>query len=162
MTSKKPAWAAFECEDGCAAPHHQASWSLGCFVASHGLDVVGPGRALTGVIGGAKGPYWQHVRRSTRNRILGTFRLRLTIRRIGRLVIYYPHAIGFQLPLLLKLFSNQSCGHQQLDMLSLLLGRSRPDGALVKVFSALLVRIVRDDTSQLVVAPANRVVRMLV
>ena len=69
---------------------------------------------------------------------------------------------GFQLPLLLKLFSNQSCGHQQLDMLSLLLGRSRPDGQLVKVFSALLVRIVCDDTSQLVVAPANRVVRMLV
>ena len=69
---------------------------------------------------------------------------------------------GFQLPLLLKLFSNQSCGHQQLDMLSLLLGRSRPDGQLVKVFSALLVRIVRDNTSQLVVAPANRVVRMLV
>ena len=69
---------------------------------------------------------------------------------------------GFQLPLLLKLFSNQSCGHQQLDMLSLLLGRSRPDGQLVKVFSALLVRIVRDDTSQFVVAPADRVVRMLV
>ena len=69
---------------------------------------------------------------------------------------------GFQLPLLLKLFSHQSCGHQQLDMLSLLLGRSRPDGQLVKVFSALLVRIVRDDTSQLVVAQANRVVRMLV
>ena len=67
---------------------------------------------------------------------------------------------GFQLPLLLKLFSNQSCGHQQLDMLSLLLGRSRPDGQLVKVFSALLVRIVRDDTSQLVVAPAQWVVRM--
>ena len=53
-------------------------------------------------------------------------------------------------------------GHQQLDMLSLLLGRSRPDGQLVKVFSALLVRIVCDDTSHLVVAPANRVVRMLV
>ena len=69
---------------------------------------------------------------------------------------------GFQLPLLLKLFSNQSCGHQQLDMLSLLLGRSRPDGQLVKVFSALLVRIVRDDTSQLVVAPAQWVVSMLV
>ena len=69
---------------------------------------------------------------------------------------------GFQLPLLLKLFSNQSCGHQQLDMLSLLLGRSRPDGQLVKAFSALLVRIVRDDTSQLVVAPAQRVVSMLV
>ena len=69
---------------------------------------------------------------------------------------------GFQLLLLLKLFSHQSCGHQQLDMLSLLLGRSRPDGQLVMVFSALLVRIVRDDTSQLVVAPANRVVRMLV
>ena len=28
---------------------------------------------------------------------------------------------GFQLPLLLKLFCNQSCGHQQVDMLSLLL-----------------------------------------
>ena len=69
---------------------------------------------------------------------------------------------GFQLPLLLKLFSHQSCGHQQLDMLSLLLGRSRPDGQLVKVFSALLVRIVRDDMSQLVVAPAQRVVSMLV
>ena len=69
---------------------------------------------------------------------------------------------GFQLPRLLKLFSHQSCGHQQLDMLSLLLGRSRPDGQLVKVFSALLVRIVRDDTSQFVVAPANRTIRMLV
>ena len=34
------------------------------FVPVHGLDLVGPGRALTGVIGGAKGPYWQHVRRS--------------------------------------------------------------------------------------------------
>ena len=64
--------------------------------------------------------------------------------------------------MLLKLFSHQSCGHQQLDMLSLLLGRSRPDGQLVKVFSALLVRIVCDDTSQLVVAQANWVVRMLV
>ena len=69
---------------------------------------------------------------------------------------------GLQLPLLLKLFIHQSCGHQQLDMLSLLLGRSRPDGQLVKVFSALLVRIVRDDMSQLVVAPAQRVVSMLV
>ena len=47
-------------------------------------------------------------------------------------------------------------------MLSLLLGRSRPGRQLVKVFSALLVRIVRDDTSQLVVAPANRTIRMLV
>ena len=69
---------------------------------------------------------------------------------------------GYQLPLLLKLFHSQSCGHKQLDMLSLLLGRSRPDGQLVKVFSALLVRIVRDDTSQFVVAPANRTIRMLV
>ena len=60
---------------------------------------------------------------------------------------------GFQLPLLLKLFCNQSCGHQQVDMLSLLLGRSRPGRQLVKVFSASLVRIVRDDTSQLVAAP---------
>ena len=60
---------------------------------------------------------------------------------------------GFQLPLLLKLFHSQSCSHKQLDMLSLLLGRSRPDGQLVKVFSALLVRIVRDDTSRLVAAP---------
>ena len=33
---------------------------------------------------------------ATWNRILGTFRLRLTIRRIGRLVIYYPHAIALQ------------------------------------------------------------------
>jgi hypothetical protein len=58
---------------------------------------------------------------------------------------------GFQLPLLLKLFCNyQSCGHKQVDMLSLLLGRSRPGRRLVKVFSASLVRIVRDDTSQLV------------
>ena len=32
----------------------------------------------------------------------------------------------------------------------------------MKVFSALLVRIVRDDTSQLVVAPAQCVVSMLV
>ena len=60
---------------------------------------------------------------------------------------------GFQLPLLLKLFCNQSCGHQQVDMLSLLLGRSRPGRQLVKVFSASLVRIVRDDTSRLVAAP---------
>ena len=69
---------------------------------------------------------------------------------------------GFQLPLLLKLFCNQSCGHQQVDMLSLLLGRSRPGRQLVKVFSASLVRIVRDDTSQLVVASAQRIVSMLV
>ena len=69
---------------------------------------------------------------------------------------------GFQLPLLIKLFSHQSCGHQQLGMLNLLLGRSRPDGQLVKVFSALLVRIVRDDTSQFVVVPETRVVSMLV
>ena len=48
---------------------------------------------------------------------------------------------------------NQSCGHQQVDMLSLLLGRSRPGRQLVKVFSASLVRIVRDDTSRLVAAP---------
>ena len=62
---------------------------------------------------------------------------------------------GFQLPLLLKLFCNQSCGHKQVDMLSLLLGvgRSRPGRQLVKVFSASLVRIVRDDTSRLVAAP---------
>jgi hypothetical protein len=29
---------------------------------------------------------------------------------------------GFQLPLLIKLFCNQSCGHKQMDMLNLLLG----------------------------------------
>ena len=68
---------------------------------------------------------------------------------------------GFQLPLLLILFHSQSCGHKQLDMLSLLLGRSRPDGQLVKVFLALLVRIVRDDTSQFVVAPADRIISMV-
>ena len=67
---------------------------------------------------------------------------------------------GFQLPLLLQLFHSQSCGHKQLDMLSLLLGRSIPDGQLVKGFSALLVRIVRDDTSQFVVAPADRIISM--
>ena len=67
-----------------------------------------------------------------------------------------------QLPLLPKLLCNQSCGNKQMDMLSLLLGRSRPDGQLVKVFSALLVRIVRDDTSQFVVAPADRIISMLV
>ena len=67
---------------------------------------------------------------------------------------------GFQLPLLLKWFHSQPCGHKQLDMLSLLLGRSTPDGQLVKVFSALLVRIVRDDTSQFVVAPADRIISM--
>ena len=67
---------------------------------------------------------------------------------------------GFQLPLLLKLFCNQSCGHQQVDMLSLLLGQSRPGRQLVKVFSASLVRIVRDDTSQLVAAPAKRIASM--
>ena len=63
---------------------------------------------------------------------------------------------GFRLPLLLKWFCNQSCGHQQVDMLSLLLGRSRPgcgQAAEVKVFSASLVRIVRDDTLRLVAAP---------
>jgi hypothetical protein len=38
-------------------------------------------------------------------------------------------------------------------MLSLLLGRSRSGRQLVKVFSASLLRIVRDDTSQLVAAP---------
>ena len=59
---------------------------------------------------------------------------------------------GFQLPLLLKWFHSQSCGHKQLDMLSLLLGRSRPGGQLVKVSSASL--IVRDGTSQLVAASA--------
>jgi len=69
---------------------------------------------------------------------------------------------GFQLPLLLKLVCNQPCGHKQVDMPCLLLGQSRPDGQPVKVFSALLVRIVRDDTSQLVVAPAQCVVSMLV
>ena len=40
-------------------------------------------------------------------------------------------------------------------MLSLLLGRSSPDEPVVKVFPALLVRIVRNDRSQLVVAPAH-------
>ena len=60
---------------------------------------------------------------------------------------------GFPLLLLLRLFCNQSCGHQQVDMLSLSLGRSRPGRVLVKVFSASLVRIVRDDTSRLVAAP---------
>ena len=40
---------------------------------------------------------------------------------------------------------NQLCGHKQLDMLSLLLEQSRPDRQLVKVFSALLPRIVSDD-----------------
>ena len=60
---------------------------------------------------------------------------------------------GFPLPLLLRLFCNQSCGHQQVDMLSLLLGRSRPGRLLVTVFLASLVRIVRDDTSRLVAAP---------
>ena len=77
-----------------AAPHGQASYSLGCFDASHGVDLVGPGRALSGCRKHAKGPCWQHVRRSTMDRISCRFRLRLTIRRIGRLVIYYPHAIG--------------------------------------------------------------------
>ena len=62
---------------------------------------------------------------------------------------------GLWLPLLLTLFCNQPCGHKQMDMPGLLLGQSRPDGQLVKVFSALFVRIVRDDTSQLVVAPAR-------
>ena len=59
----------------------------------------------------------------------------------------------FPLLLLLGLFCNQSCGHQQVDMLSLLLGRSRPGRLLVTVFLASLVRIVRDDTSRLVAAP---------
>ena len=55
-----------------------------------------------------------------------------------------------------------SCGHQQLDMLSLLLGRSRPDEQVVKVSPVLLVRTVRDDTSQLDVAPAHCTGSMLV
>ena len=39
------------------------------------------------------------------------------------------------------------CGNKQMDMLSLLLGRSRPGGQVVlKVSSASLVRIVRDRT----------------
>ena len=67
---------------------------------------------------------------------------------------------GFQLPLLLKLFCNQSCGHKQVGMLSLLLGRSRPGRQLVKVFSASLERIFRDDTSQLVAAPEKRIASM--
>ena len=67
---------------------------------------------------------------------------------------------GSQLPLLPKLLCNQSCGKKQMDMLSLLLGRSRPGGQLVKVFSATPVRIVRDDTSQLVAAPATRIASM--
>ena len=29
---------------------------------------------------------------------------------------------GFQLPLLIKMFSNQSCGNKHMDMLNLLLG----------------------------------------
>ena len=48
---------------------------------------------------------------------------------------------GYQLPLLLKLFHNQSCGHKQLDMLSLLLGRSRPDGQLVTLLKPHLANI---------------------
>ena len=64
------------------------------------------------------------------------------------------------MPLLPKLLCNQSCGKKQMDMLSLLLGRSRPGGQLVKMFSASLVRIVRDDTSQLVAAPATRIASM--
>ena len=59
-----------------------------------------------------------------------------------------------------ELFHNQSCGHMQLDMLSPLLGRSRMDGQLVKVFSALLVRIVRDSTSHFVMAPAESISSM--
>ena len=55
---------------------------------------------------------------------------------------------GFQLPLLLKLFCNQSCGHQLVDMLSLLLGRSRPGRQLVKVFSASLVRMQSSATTR--------------
>ena len=61
--------------------------------------------------------------------------------------------------MLLKLFWKQSCGHQQVDMLSLLLERSTPGRQLVKAFSASLVRIVRDDTSQLVVAPRQNVLQ---
>ena len=44
-------------------------------------------------------------------------------------------------------------------MLSLLLEQSRPGRQLVKAFSASLVRIVRDDTSQLVVAPRQNVLQ---
>ena len=66
-----------------------------------------------------------------------------------------------KITILPSLFCNQSCGHKQVDMLSLLLGRSRPGRQLVKVFSASLVRIVRDDTSQLVAAPrAKRIASM--
>ena len=58
---------------------------------------------------------------------------------------------AFQLPLLIKMFCNQSCGNKHMDMLKLLLGWSRPSWQLVKVSSASLVRIDRDGTSQLVV-----------
>ena len=59
---------------------------------------------------------------------------------------------GFQLPLLIKVFCIQSCGHKQMDMLNLLLRGSIPSWQLVKVPSASLVRIDRDDTSRLVMA----------
>ena len=59
---------------------------------------------------------------------------------------------GFQLPLLIKMFCNQSCGNKHMDMLNLLLGWSRPSWQLVKVSSASFVGIDRDGTSQLVVA----------
>ena len=56
-------------------------------------------------------------------------------------------------PKMLELFGNQSCGHQAAaDMCSACCwgARARPDEQVVKVFPALLVRIVCDDTSQLV------------
>ena len=43
-----------------------------------------------------------------------------------RVPTHTPTAIarqrGFQLPLLIKMFSNQSCGNKHMDMLNLLLG----------------------------------------
>ena len=44
-----------------AAPHHQARSSVGSFAPPHVDGLLGPGRALSGCRGQAKGPSWQHA-----------------------------------------------------------------------------------------------------
>ena len=80
------------------------------------------------------------------------------------------HSTGFiqlELPLLLKLFCNQSCvatetgGHAQLAAGAIETGRAAGEGVLgLARFCGLSG--VRDDTSQLVVAPAHRIGSMFV
>ena len=69
-----------------AAPHHQARSSVGSFAPPHVDGLLGPGRALSGCRGQAKGPSWQHAGASTRVRPLGEASLRLRNRRFRRVV----------------------------------------------------------------------------